>query len=80
MSRLSKWVSSSGLVAIKDMEIAHLINTMRVIRGYARDRDNGRNNRGFDSKINGRAIHEWVADFQREINRRNKVRFNGLTR
>jgi hypothetical protein len=80
MSRLSKWVSTGGAIAVKDMEFFHLINTLRLVRGYAKDRDNGRNNKGFDSIINGRAIHEWVADFQREIDRRNNVRYTGRTR
>jgi hypothetical protein len=80
MSRLSKWVSSGGAIAIKDMEMMHLVNTLRLVRGYAKDRDNGRNNRGYDSVINGRAIHEWVADFHREITRRNSVRYTGRTR
>jgi hypothetical protein len=80
MSRLSKWVSTTGTVAIKDMEVSHLVNVSRVVRNYAKDRDNGRNSRGMDSPINGRPIHEWLADFHREITRRNKVRLTGRTR
>lgn len=80
MSRLSKWTSSVGVIAIKDMDLNHLFNVYRLIREYAKDRDNGNNNRGFDSIINNRAIHKWVADFKREINRRHRVRFDGQTR
>lgn len=80
MSRLSKWPSSGGFVAVKDMETTHLFNVAKLVRSYARDRDNGHNNRGFDSPINGRPIHEWLTDFQREIDRRNMIRYNGRTR
>ena len=80
MSRLSKWKSTTGSIVIRDMKVSHLVNVSRVVRGYAKDRDNGHNSRGMDSPINGRPIHEWLADFQREITRRNKVRLTGRTR
>lgn len=81
MSRLTKWTSGDGeMIAIKDMDMSYLFNLLRMVRGYAKDRDNGKNNRGFDSPIYGRPIHEWVVDFQREIDRRNQVRYNGRTR
>lgn len=80
MSRLSSWPSTNGNIKIKDMDINHLYNVQRLLKKYAADRNNGRNNYGYDSAINGRAIHEWVADVVREIKRRMKVRYNGSTR
>ena len=71
MSRLSKWASSAGPIAIKDMEMKHLYNLVRVVHGYAKDRS-----QGYDSMINERPIHEWLADFQREIDRRSKIAYS----
>lgn len=80
MSRLSKWPSTKGEIAIKDMDLNHLFNVRKTLKQYAADRNNGKNNYGYDSPINGRPIHEWVADVQREIDRRYKVRATGRTR
>jgi hypothetical protein len=80
MSRLSTWPSASGFIAVKDMETSHLYNVSKLIRSYAKDRDNGSNSNGFDSPINGRPIHEWLTDFQREIDRRSIIRYTGRVR
>ena len=77
MSRLSSWPSSAGDIKIKDMDTKHLYNVRRLLKQYAADRNNGRNNYGYDSHINGRAIHEWVADVAREIERRSNIRYTG---
>ena len=76
MSRLAFW----GDKQIKDMDVQHLQNTLRLLRQYAKERNNGRNNYGFDSILFTRPLHEWYADMSRELRRRYKVRTTGQTR
>ena len=76
MSRLTKWPSKDKSLSIKDMELSHLNNTVRILHQYAADRHRPyKKINGYETIYNARTIMEWVLDMKREIKLRKSVMF-----
>ncbi len=75
MSRLTTWPSKDKAVKISEMDLTHLHNTVRLLHKYAEDRRVMFRRNGYETEYNGRYIQDWIMDMDREIKRRNKLRF-----
>jgi hypothetical protein len=75
MSRLTTWPSKDKAVKISEMDLSHLHNTVRLLHKYAEDRRVMFRRNGYETEYNGRYIQDWIMDMDREIKRRNKLRF-----
>jgi hypothetical protein len=75
MSRLTEWPAKDKSIKISEMELSHLYNTVRILHKYSKERSAKYKVNGYETVYNGRFIQEWIMDMNREIDRRNKVRF-----
>ena len=66
LNRNSVW---NDKVKIKDMDLSHIVRTIKMLRSYAKDRTkNGVN--GYDTFAFGQKIHNWIHIMQLEVDRR----------
>ena len=75
MSRLTKWPAKDKPVKISEMELNHLHAAVRLLHSYAEDRRLKYKVNGYETVFGERYIQDWIMDMDREIKRRNKLRF-----